>query len=109
MDALVKRKNQLLGEIAKIGTMRRGQLSEQYYETKNAKGKTTKTGPYYVWQASVRGRKRSVRVRRGEIDEVRREIEAGKRYRELCEELADVMEALAMQPAGEADPLKKTR
>jgi len=108
MNELVQRKTQLLSDIANIGTMRRGQISEQYYEKTNARGVKVRTGPYYVWQASVRGKKRSVRISGDELESARKEIEEGKRYKELCEQLADIMEALATQPAESADALKKT-
>ncbi len=108
MNELVQRKTQLLREISNIGTMRRGQISEQYYEKTNARGEKIRTGPYYVWQASVRGKKRSVRISGAELESARKEIEEGKRYKELCEQLADVMEELATQPAESADALKKT-
>lgn len=108
MNELVQRKNQLLSEISNIGAMRRGQVSEQYYEKINARGEKIRTGPYYVWQASVRGKKRSVRISGDELESARKEIEEGKRYKEFCEQLADVMEELAIQPAESTDALKKT-
>ena len=103
-----ERKFELLDEIAQIGSMRRGQLSEQFYEKANAKGERVRTGPYYVWQAWVKGKKRSIRIPKNEVDAVRRELDAHKRYKLLCEELADVMEQLSMQPQEEEEALKKT-
>jgi hypothetical protein len=108
MNELAQRKIRLLGEISNIGSMRRGQISEQYYEKTNARGEKIRTGPYYVWQASVRGKKRSVRISGDELESARKEIEEGKRYKELCEQLADVMEELAILPAESTDALKKT-
>ena len=110
MATLQERKFELLDEIAKIGSMRRGQLSEQFYETINAKGKTVRTGPYYVWQAWIKGKKRSIRIPKDEVEAVRREIEAHTHYKTFCEELADVMEQLSMEPEEkeQEETLKKT-
>ncbi len=108
MATLQERKFELLDEIGQIGSMRRGQLSEQFYEKTNAKGETVRTGPYYVWQAWVKGKKRSIRIPKNEVDAVRRELDAHKCYKLLCEELADVMEQLSMQPQEEEQTLKKT-
>jgi hypothetical protein len=107
MDSLLKRKNELVNEIAKIKSLRRGQISEQYYEKVNVRGERVRTGPYYVWQASVKGSKRSIRIRSNEVETARKEVEDGKRYKALCEELADVLEHMAMAPAGQRAPLKK--
>lgn len=103
MATLMQRKNELLEEIAELGTLRRGQVSEQYYERTNAKGETLRTGPYYVWQAWVGGKKRSVRIPKEEVETVRGEIATHKRYKRLCEELADVMEQLSLEPPAEED------
>ena len=109
MATLLQRKNELLEEIAELGTLRRGQVSEQYYEKTNAKGESVRTGPYYVWQAWVGGKKRSIRIAKAEVEAVRREIAAHKQYKRLCEELADVMEQLSLEPPAEVgDALKKT-
>jgi len=109
MAALLQRKNELLEEIAELGSLRRGQVSEQYYEKTNAKGESVRTGPYYVWQAWVGGKKRSIRIPKGEVEAVRSEIAAHKQYKRLCEELAEVMEQLSLEPPAEAgDALKKT-
>lgn len=109
MTTLLQRKNELLEEIAELGTLRRGQVSEQYYEKTNAKGEKVRTGPYYVWQAWVGGKKRSVRIPKEEVEMVRKEMATHKQYKRLCEELADVMEQLSLEPpAKEEDTLKKT-
>jgi len=109
MSTLLKRKTKLIDEISKLQSIRRGQISEQFYEKTNRTGETIRTGPYYVWQAFIKGVKRSHRVRKDEVGQALQEIENGKRYKALCEELADVMEQIALEPAETADPLKKTR
>jgi len=109
MATLLEKKNELLDQIAQLGTFRRGQLSEQYYEKTNAKGETIRTGPYYVWQAWVKGKKRSIRIPKKDVQKVREEMEVHQQYKELCEELADVMESMSLEPpVDEEETLKKT-
>jgi len=96
-ETLKKKRTKLLQEIASIQRMRRGQLSEQYYNKRNQSGELLRQGPYFVWQAWVRGKKRSVRVKQQDADQIRNDIEAYKQYKQLCEELADVTEELTQQ------------
>lgn len=109
MATLLEKKNELLEQISQLGTLRRGQLSEQYYKKTNAKGETVRTGPYYVWQAWVKGKKRSIRIPKNDVQKVLKEMEVHKQYKQLCEELADVMEQISMEPpVDEEETLKKT-
>ena len=109
MNELRKRRAQLLRRIEAIDRLRRGQLSEQYIEKPGADGKLKRYGPYYVWQASIRGQKRSVRVGRDQAEEVRRDLHAYQQYRELCEELADVTEQITCQNQKGSDSKKNSR
>ena len=93
-ESLRRKRSGLLEEIAQIQHLRRGQLSEQYYKKTDAKGRKTRQGPYYVWQAWIKGNKRSVRIGRDDVGQVRKEVEAYQRYRDLCEQLADVTEEM---------------
>lgn len=93
-ESLQKRRARLLREIGQIERMRRGQLSEQFYDRENAQGQRSRQGPYFVWQAWVKGKKRSIRVKREDVKQVREDMEKYRRYRQLCEELAEVTESL---------------
>ena len=110
MATLLEKKNELLDQIAQLGTLRRGQISEEYYKRTNAKGELVRTGPYYVWQAWVKGKKRSIRIPKDDVQTVLKEIETNKQYKQLCEALADVMEQMSLEPPmDEEETLKKTR
>lgn len=93
-ESLQKRRARLLREIGQIERMRRGQLSEQFYDRENAQRQRSRQGPYFVWQAWVKGKKRSIRVKREDVKQVREDMEKYRRYRQLCEELAEVTESL---------------
>lgn len=99
-QSLQRKRTELLKEIEQIQRLRRGQLSEQYYQKENAQGQQSRQGPYFVWQAWVRGKKRSVRVKREDVAQVREDLGAYKQYRDLCEQLADVTEQITAQGAG---------
>ena len=109
MDRLHKRRRELIGQIESIERLRRGQLSEQYIEKPGADGKLKRYGPYYVWQASLKGQKRSVRVGRDSAEEVREDLAAYQHYRVLCEELADVTEQITCRAQKGAESKKNSR
>jgi hypothetical protein len=106
--SLERKRAQLLKEIGQIQRLRRGQLSEQYYEKENAQGQRSRQGPYFVWQAWIKGKKRSIRVKREDVAQVREDLEAYTQYRGLCEALATVTEQLTVQ-AQRPDSKKNSR
>jgi hypothetical protein len=109
MDRLQRRRRELIEQIDGIERLRRGQLSEQYIEKPGRDGKLKRYGPYYVWQASLKGQKRSVRVGRDNAEQVREDLAAYQQYRKLCEELADVTEQITCRVERGADSKKNSR
>jgi hypothetical protein len=107
MRTLEERRQAALEQLLAIGTARRGQLSEQYYERVDSQGKVHRRGPYYVWQRWVRGQKQSVRVPPSVVDRVRADLERGRKVAEIFDELWAVMEQTAIQQ--DADSKKKPR
>lgn len=107
MQTLSQRRQAALDELMAIGTARRGQLSEQYYERKASNGKIHRQGPYYVWQRWVRGRKHSVRVPKETISQVKADLERGRQAQAVFDKLFDLMEESAC--AQDADSKKKPR
>jgi len=97
MQTLEQRKQTALDRLMTIGTARRGQLSKQYYERKAADGTSRKTGPYYVWQRWVDGRKQSVRVPPETIEQVEGDLERGRQVQDIFDELFSVMEQSAIR------------
>ena len=107
MDSLDQKRQAALNKLMAIGTARRGQLSEQYYERKAADGSVRRTGPYYVWQRWVNGSKQSVRVPAETIEQVKADLERGHQVQDLFDELFALMEQAAMRE--DADSKKKPR
>lgn len=96
---------QILEELRSMERMRRGQISEQFIKRKGADGQLHEYGPYFVWQASIQGKKRSHRIPADQVDQAREDLKAHARFEELCEQLASLME----QAACEEPSKKKSR
>lgn len=107
MDALERRRQTAMERLMAIGTARRGQLSEQYYERTDRNGKVRRSGPYYVWQRWVRGQKQSVRVPLSALARVGTDLQRGREVQEIFNELWAVMEQTAMFQ--DADSKKKPK
>ena len=107
MRTLEERRQAALEQLLAIGTARRGQLSEQYYERIDRQGKVHRRGPYYVWQRWVRGQKQSVRVPPTVVNRVRADLERGRQVADIFEELWAVMEQTAIEQ--DTDSKKKPR
>lgn len=107
MDTLQVRRDTALDKLMTIGTARRGQLSEQYYERKDCDGKVRRTGPYYVWQRWSEGRKQSMRVPASALAQVRADLDRGREVQAIFNELWAVMEQTAI--AQDADSKKKPK
>jgi hypothetical protein len=104
---LQERRQAALDKLMGIETARRGQLSEQFYESKGNDGKIRRTGPYYVWQRYLKGEKRSVRIAPSALDAIKADIKRGKDVQEIFDELWVVLEQAAMQ--NDSDSKKKSR
>lgn len=107
MITLGQRRKTALEKLMAIGTARRGQLSQQYYQRVDRNGKVHRIGPYYVWQRWVHGQKQSVRVPSSALARVRADLQRGREVHEIFEELWTVMEGAAIEQ--DADSKKKSR
>ncbi len=97
MSTLESTRDDLLEQIRNIKRVRRGQLSEQYYKRTDAAGKTIKTGPYFVWQAWIQNKKRSIRVKKPEVEAVREGTQNYQRLKNLFEQFAEVTEQITLR------------
>lgn len=95
---------EILGDLAAMGTLRRGQLTEQTYPVKGRDGRPRRQGPYYVLTWSDGGEKRTRRVPAAEAPRVLEELARGKEAQELVREYFRAKEAEADAPSK-----KKTR
>lgn len=107
-----KRRDRVLEEIAGIQRLRQGQLSEQYYEKVLADGEVRRLGPYYVLQRQCQKKKRSVRIRPEQVEQVRRDLSNYQRFKELTQQLADLTEECALaedDPEGKKKPRRSAK
>jgi hypothetical protein len=100
-QALQRRIREIRRELADLGPMRPGSLSEQYNvcgtpgcRCKDPK-KPQKHGPYYHLNYTWRGRSRTEFVKAEDVDAVREQLADYKRFRALCTEWVDVSLELA--------------
>ena len=64
-----------------------------------ASGKASQQGPYYVWQATIKGKKRSVRIKKEDVTQVRDDIKSYERFKDLCDQLTDITEQITISEA----------
>ena len=95
MKSVQQRKDEVLEQLRTMDRARRGQLSEQYYTRQTAGGRTVRTGPYYVWQRWVKGKKVSARIRPEDIDEVQADLQRGRAVQEILDAYFSLMEEAA--------------
>ena len=106
-QTLEGRKEARLAELMAIGSARRGQLSQQYYTYKNKNGRTVKTGPYYVWQRFINGKKHSVRIRPEQVEQVKTDLRTGHDVQAVFDDLFAIFEESASMQ--DHDSKKKPR
>jgi hypothetical protein len=99
MPALLKlttRRQELIGEIDSIKSMRKGTLNTSYNKVTNKNGEETINGPYYVLTKKGVGNKTtSERVPASDAPRVQEEVDNYKRFRLLADEYMDVCEKLS--------------
>jgi hypothetical protein len=100
-QALQRRIKEIQRELAELGSMRPGSLSEQYNvcgtpgcRCKDPK-KPQKHGPYYHLNYTWRGRSRTEFVKAEDVEGVGEQLSNYKRFRALCTEWVDVSLELA--------------
>jgi hypothetical protein len=93
MDELKKmqeRKRELLDQIAQIKDMRRGSVTEQYYEVDNKQGETVRQGPYLLYSYKSEGKTISRRLSGDkEAARYREEIEEFRRFEQISAQLVE--------------------
>lgn len=120
LHTLEAKREALVREIAQIGDMRRGTITEVF----RGCGKPTCCcaapnhpghGPYYAFTTKVEGKTKTLQLRAGpRLTKMGREVEAYKHFRSLTQQLLEINQAICdgrpEEPAGEpeAAALKKT-
>lgn len=110
LQRLEQQRLNILEQIGKIRYMRRGTINEQYLKVPQKEREPLLRGPYYVLSRNEDGKTKSSRLNKGDLVQVRQDIEAYKEFQKLGKEYVDVTEALAQQARVTDDDqaLKKT-
>ena len=95
-DALERKRQEILEEMATITRMRRGTVNEQHFEVRQRDGSVVRHGPYFLYSRTEKGRSFSKRIGAEEVQRYREETQQCRRFKELsnrcvliCEELAE--------------------
>jgi hypothetical protein len=111
MDSLIqltRKKTDLLAQLAALGPMRKGSLTEQYVQATLKNGVQSQRGPYTLYTFKEKGRTVSRRLSdRDQIARYREQIDAFRRFQALTGELAQFSQRLADLEAVEATEGKK--
>lgn len=105
---LTARREQIIEQIAALGPMRMGSISEQLLPYKQPDGSIRRRGPYLTYTFKQGGRTRGKHLRnQEEADLYQRQIQNYRRYQELSTELVQVSQTLADLEASSAEGSKK--
>ena len=80
IDTLIQKRSLLGEELLTIDRMRRGTLSEQFFESSSG---GPKRGPYYVLQSFLQGKKCSQRIPANQAPDIREHVENYRRFQTL--------------------------
>jgi hypothetical protein len=107
---LNRRRKEILDQLAELGPLRKGSLTEQYVETTLKDGSKRRRGPYTVYTFKENNRTVSKRLTQSsQVQRYRSQIAAFRSFQELTRELAQVSQALADSEAMEEGGKKNSR
>lgn len=108
MEKLETQRQRLLKELAELGPIRRGSISEQFVESRGRDGVKKWRGPYFVYTYKEKGKTVSRRLASPEqVNLCQRQIDAFRRFQELTAQLLLIGEQ-ASNLALEGEEVKKT-
>lgn len=114
LSALVAKRDAILSEIARLGDMRRGSITEVFRSCGKrgcccASPKHPGHGPYYAFTTKVEGKTKTLQLRPGpRLTKIEREVETYKRFRVLTQQLLEVNEGICNARPEEPDADSET-
>lgn len=88
-----------------IDHLRRGSLSRQFFKTRRD-GKIVKSGPYFVLQCFLKGKKCSERVPASRAEEVAKQVENFRLFNALAEEFVTLSDQITQLESSAQDSKK---
>jgi len=105
---LSQRRAQIVEQIAALGAMRKGSITEQHLPTRRSDGSLYRRGPYLTYTFKHGGKTCGKHLRDAQESELyRRQIEVFRRYQDLSTQLVQVSQRLADLEAAGDDGCKK--
>jgi hypothetical protein len=108
---LTRRRAQIVEQIAALGAMRMGSITEQHLPTRRSDGSIYRRGPYLTYTFKKGGKTRGKHLRDAhQADLYRSQIEAFRRYQTLSTQLVRVSQRLAdLETSGRQGGKKNSR
>ena len=108
---LTVRRTQIIEQIAVLGPMRRGSISEQLLPYKQPDGSIRRRGPYLTYTFKQGGKTRGKHLRNPQEAELyQRQIQNYRRYQELSAQLVQISQTLAdLEATGDEGSKKNSR
>ena len=108
ISKLVERRNEIVGKISEIKSMRKGILNTQYKNVPHKNGDVARKGPYYVLTRKGRnGKTISQSIPAKDVERVQTEVDSYKRFRQLSDEFIEVCEKISLLRENDRDEVKK--
>jgi hypothetical protein len=102
IEAIEQRRAEVLKQMSRIGSLKRGSITEQYLKVRSkGQPQAVLRGPYYVFSRREGGRTVSRRLTtERDLAQAREEVSAAHRFRELCREYEELTERLGALERG---------
>lgn len=99
-EQVLQRYTHIIEQMAALGPMRMGSVTEQMLSTKRKDGSSYLRGPYFSYTFKQGGKTRGRHLRNQEEAQLyRRQIDTFRQYQELSSELVKISQQLADQEA----------
>lgn len=94
-DTLETKRREVDEEMSAITRMRRGTISEQYFEVRQKDGSVVRHGPYFLYSRTEKGKSFSRRIGLEEVERYKEETENCRRFKDLSNRCVMIGEELA--------------
>ena len=96
LEALRKRREEILSEIRGLEAIRRGSMTQQYFEATGTDGTKSKRGPYPLYTFKEKGKTISRRIPKPDlVSTYKAQILGHQRFEELISELVRIGEEIS--------------
>ena len=105
IQSLRSQRDAVLEQMKQIDHLRRGSLSRQFFKTRRG-GKVIESGPYFVLQCSLQGKKCSERVPAAQAEQVEKHVENFRLFNGLAEEFVTLSDQITQLECAAGDGKK---